>query len=185
MTDLFYTTFNSPYNNYTIVWKETGKLIKIQRIFLSDLKIKSEIKAFKIFKGLKIGSSSIIADLNEEIQEFFKGKNVQFQLDLLDFSVCPEFQKRVLLAEYNVPRGFVSTYKRISNYLGVVNGARAVGNALANNPFPIIIPCHRAIKSNGDLGGFQGGINTKKSLLQLEGVEFSPIGKVVMSNIFY
>ena len=185
MTNLFYRTFNSPYNNYTIVWKEPGKLVKIQRIFLSDLKIDSEIKAFKIFTDLKSGSSSIIADLNEEIQEFLKGKLVLFQLDLLDFSVCLEFQKRVLLAENSIPRGFVSTYKRISNYLGVINGARAVGNALANNPFPIIIPCHRAIKSNGALGGFQGGISMKKSLLVLEGIEFSPIGKVVMSKILY
>ena len=185
MKNLLYRTFNSPFNNYTIVWKETGKSIKIQRIFLSDLKINSEIKAFKIFTHLKIGSSPIITDLNKEIQEFLKGNNVKFQLVLLDFSVCLQFQKRILLAENNIPRGFVSTYKRISNHLGVVNGARAVGNALANNPFPIIIPCHRAIKSNGDLGGFQGGSSMKKSLLEAEGVEFSQTGKVLMNQIFY
>ncbi len=66
-----------------------------------------------------------------------------------------------------------------------MNGARVVGNALARNPFPIIIPCHRAIKSNGALGGFQGGIKMKRALLELEGIEFSERGMVVTKRIYY
>ena len=60
-----------------------------------------------------------------------------------------------------------------------------MGNALARNPFPIIIPCHRAIKSDGTLGGYQGGLAMKRTLLENEGIQFTPIGKVVMKNVFY
>ncbi|MFW9819288.1 MAG: MGMT family protein, partial [Candidatus Thorarchaeota archaeon] len=84
-----------------------------------------------------------------------------------------------------IPRGWVSTYLRIANYIGLYNGARVVGNALAKNPFPIIIPCHRAIKTNGELGGYQGGTTMKKKLLEMEGIEFSNNGKVITERIFY
>jgi len=60
-----------------------------------------------------------------------------------------------------------------------------VGNALAKNPFPIIIPCHRAIKTNGDLGGFQGGVKMKRALLEQEGIKFSNQGKVIIKKIYY
>jgi methylated-DNA-[protein]-cysteine S-methyltransferase len=57
--------------------------------------------------------------------------------------------------------------------------------ALARNPFPLLIPCHRAIRSNGKLGGFQGGPGMKRALLELEGIEFSPTGKVLTDRIHY
>jgi len=65
------------------------------------------------------------------------------------------------------------------------NAARAVGNALANNPFPIIIPCHRAIRSDRSLGGYQGGLEMKRTLLGMEGIEFDDSGRAVTDNFFY
>jgi methylated-DNA-[protein]-cysteine S-methyltransferase len=185
MNHRFYATFSSPFDNFTIVWKETGSNIQINRIFLSDSKFKSEMKAFKSFNQIKVKSSSSITFLGKKIQQFFKGENVKFDLEFLDFNTCYEIQKKILFAEFNIPRGWVSTYKRIAIHLGMPQGARVVGNALARNPFPIIIPCHRAIKTNGDLGGFQGGINMKRKLLELEGIEFSDRGKVIIDRIFY
>jgi len=79
----------------------------------------------------------------------------------------------------------MSTYQRIASYLGNANGARAVGTALANNPFPIIIPCHRAIRSDGTLGGYQGGLEMKRALLEMEGVLFNTLGRVVTEEFFY
>ena len=68
------------------------------------------------------------------------------------------FQESVLRAEATeIPRGRVSTYKLIAEHVGTHNGARAVGTALARNPFPLIVPCHRAIRSDRRLGGYQGG----------------------------
>jgi methylated-DNA-[protein]-cysteine S-methyltransferase len=143
------------------------------------------MKALELFKQIKLGSSSTIKALSENIQWFLKGENVEFDLEILDFSICSKVQKKVLLAEYRIPRGFISTYKRIANHIGIPNGARVVGNALARNPFPIVVPCHRAIKSNGELGGYQGGTKMKRKLLELEGIEFSEKGKVKTSRIYY
>ena len=181
----FYATFSSPFDTFTIVWKEIGSDLLIQRIFLSDPELKSKVKVLNSFKQIKLESSSSIALLGEKIQRFLKGEKVEIDLELLDFTICSEVQKQVLLAEYGIPRGWVSTYKRIANHIGITNGARVVGNALARNPFPIVIPCHRAIKTNGELGGYQGGINMKRVLLELEGIEFSDRGKVITDRIYY
>lgn len=126
-----------------------------------------------------------IDDAAYKIQAFLKGWEVTFNLDLLDFSVCSEFQKKVLAAESKTPRGFVTTYKIISEYLGLKNGARAVGNALSKNPFPLLIPCHRTVRSDGSLGGFQGGAGMKRRLLEMEGIEFDSKNKVVLNKSLY
>jgi methylated-DNA-[protein]-cysteine S-methyltransferase len=185
MKKLFYTTFTSLFGAFTIIWKEETSQTQLERIFLSDLELKSETKAFKSFKFITLGKNTLIKSLVEKIQRFFKGEIVEFDIQILNFNRCYEIQKRILLAEYEIPRGWISTYKRIANHLGIKNGARVVGNALAKNPFPIIIPCHRAIKTNGDLGGFQGGVNMKRVLLELEGIKFSERGKVITNRIYY
>ncbi len=81
-----------------------------------------------------------------------------------------DFQKKVLELTKKIPKGKVATYKLIAQVLGNVNLSRAVGNALNKNPFPIIIPCHRVIKSNGFVGGFARGIEEKVKLLKEENI---------------
>jgi methylated-DNA-[protein]-cysteine S-methyltransferase len=159
--------------------------IRIQRIFLSDKKQTSEEKTWEHFPDSKSGSASIIDKQGEAIQRFLNGEEVIFDLNVLDFDRCSEIQKKVLIAEYNIPRGWISTYKRIANHIGIVNGARVVGNSLAKNPFPIFIPCHRAIRSNGELGGYQGGLAMKRTLLEMEGIRISDKGLVVSEKIYY
>ncbi|MFX1281664.1 MAG: methylated-DNA--[protein]-cysteine S-methyltransferase [Promethearchaeota archaeon] len=186
MLNLFYSSFPSPFDTFTLVWKElTNSGIQLQRIFLSDSEVNSKLKALESFQEIEVGSSSQINIFGEKIQHFFKGEEVEFNLERLDFKKCSKTQKKVLLAEYAIPRGWISTYKRIAENIGLSNGARVVGNALAKNPFPIFIPCHRAIKSNGELGGFQGGIKMKRTLLEMEGIEFSDKGKVITDKVFY
>jgi len=119
------------------------------------------------------------------MQHFLAGEAVDFELELIALERCSEFQARVLVAEHKIPRGWVSTYGRIARRLGIPGGARAVGRALARNPFPIIIPCHRAIRSNGELGGYQGGLEMKRALLEFEGVELTRRGRVVMRRVYY
>jgi len=69
--------------------------------------------------------------------------------------------------------------------VGRPNGARAVGNALANNPFPVIVPCHRAIRTDRSLGGYQGGFKMKRTLLEMEGIDFDDTGRVAAKGFFY
>ena len=80
-----------------------------------------------------------------------------------------EFQKRVLIATFLIKKGQTKTYKDIARQIGHRNAYRAVGTALRKNPLPIVIPCHRVIKSDGSLGRYSnGGTARKMSLLKSE-----------------
>jgi methylated-DNA-[protein]-cysteine S-methyltransferase len=179
------TLVPSVFGTVAIVWQKTENRPKVRRIFLPHKKapVKNLIKT-EFVNSIPMSCESIL-ELGERIRNFLNGKPVKFELDVVDLEVCSTFQKRVLLAEYEIPRGWVSTYGRISKNLGIVKGARAVGRALSRNPFPIIIPCHRAIRSNGELGGFQGGLGMKRTLLEYEGMSISEEGKVLTTRIFY
>lgn len=80
-----------------------------------------------------------------------------------------EFQRRVLRAVRAIPRGQVRAYRDIARCAGSPNAVRAVGRALATNPLPLLIPCHRVVRSDGALGGYQGGPAMKRFLLEREG----------------
>ena len=123
--------------------------------------------------------------MTSRICRFLEGEPINFSLAITDLGLCGEFQQLVLRAEHAIPRGRVSTYKLIAAYLGVPGGARAVGNALANNPFPLIVPCHRVIRSDYGLGGYQGGLYMKRSLLSKEGLIFDYSGRVHCSHSHY
>jgi len=82
------------------------------------------------------------------------------------------FQKKVWNEISKIPKGKVKTYKELAKLIGKPKSSRAVANACGKNPYPIKIPCHRVIRSDGGLGGYsgKGGIKTKKNLLKKEGV---------------
>ena len=106
-------------------------------------------------------------DLASRLQRYFNGANVDFP-DKLDFSKATSFQKRVWMATRAIPYGATQSYGWIASQIGIPKAARAVGSALASNPFPIIVPCHRVLASDGSLSGFSGGLGMKKRLLRLE-----------------
>lgn len=81
-----------------------------------------------------------------------------------------EFERAVLVATFKIPKGKVSTYKRIAETIGRPRAYRAVGNALHKNPLAPIVPCHRVVKSNGGFGGEKRGAESRKNLLEKEGV---------------
>ena len=88
-----------------------------------------------------------------------------------------EFQIEVWKELSKIPKGEVRTYKQIAKSIGKPKSSRAVANACAKNPYPIVIPCHRVIRSDGTVGGYSGhgGIKRKKELLQKEGLKFYDI----------
>ena len=100
-----------------------------------------------------------------------------FSMDLLDTSVCYPFQLKVIKTERTIPRGMTAAYGWVAQKIDT-KGVRAVGGALARNPFPLVVPCHRAVRSDRTLGGFQGGLEMKRTLLEMEGVEFDSKGRV-------
>ena len=180
-----YLLVSSAFGTLGVVWWETEVGPKVYRVFLPDEQTPVQDVVRIAFPGATLLSCPTIAELGEQMQCFLEGGAVDFELNFLALERCSMFQRRVLLAEHKIPRGWVSTYGRIARSLGVPGGARAVGGALSRNPFPIVIPCHRAIMSSRALGGFQGGLKMKQALLELEELEIAPTGKVLTDQFYY
>jgi methylated-DNA-[protein]-cysteine S-methyltransferase len=167
-----------------MAWIRANEKERVCRVFLPNGCIPVEELIRKTFPHSKNLTSGLIEELGGQIDGFLRGEPIVFALDTIRLDQCTRFQREVLLAEHRIPRGWVSTYGRIAHHLGVPGGARAVGRALSSNPFPIIIPCHRAIRSTGQVGGFQGRPKMKRTLLELEGIRFSSTGIVRTPNLF-
>lgn len=175
----------TPFGTVFILWIRKGDHPKIVRILLPRPGMPSEEQVSKLYPNLQRSFCREIDEVARKINSFLEGDEIDFSLDSVDLSSCSKFQQSVLGAEYRISRGRVSTYGLIAKYLGKSRGARAVGRALATNPFPIIVPCHRAIRSDRHLGGFQGGIAVKRALLENEGIVFDKLGRVVCLHFFY
>lgn len=106
----------------------------------------------------------------QQISEYLSGKRRLFDLPI-DWNILNPFQKLILQVTYSIPYGQVRTYAEIARQIGKPHAARAVGQAEATNPMPLVIPCHRVIGTDGKLHGYgaPGGIETKAWLLRLEG----------------
>jgi O-6-methylguanine DNA methyltransferase len=106
----------------------------------------------------------------DELSAYFEGSLKEFSLILE--SDGTEFQKTVWQELMKIPFGETTSYGELASLLGDPNLSRAVGMANGKNPIAIVIPCHRVIGSDGSLTGYAGGLDRKKALLQLEGMEF-------------
>ena len=106
-------------------------------------------------------------DLIKHLKAYFSGYEVSFP-DELDLSTATPFQRKVWQITRLIPYGETRSYGWLAEKVGKPGAARAIGQAMARNPLPIIIPCHRVISGNGRLGGFSGGVEMKRRLLQLE-----------------
>ncbi len=102
---------------------------------------------------------------------YFRGENLLLDLEA-DLKGETAFRRKVYRRVQDIPLGQTLGYGEIAGQVGSPGGARAVGQAMAANRFPLIIPCHRVISGNGGIGGFSSGIDLKKYLLQLEGAAF-------------
>jgi methylated-DNA-[protein]-cysteine S-methyltransferase len=103
-----------------------------------------------------------------ELDEYFAGRRRRFELPI-DWSLSRGFARRVLRATAKVPYGTATTYTEVAGRAGSPLAVRAAGNALAANPVPIVVPCHRVLRVGGGLGGYAGGLDRKRFLLELEG----------------
>lgn len=111
-----------------------------------------------------------VAGLLTQAKQYSGGKTSALKAKI-DWSVVGDFARRVLQETMEIPRGNTRSYGEVAARIGHPGAARAVGNALARNPFPLWVPCHRVIKSDGSLGGFGGsgaGARLKEYLLKLE-----------------
>ena len=137
----------------------------------------SESKLIKIILPNKLESIPIkvanpkkyepfMIDVLKQLSQYFNGSRKQFELDL-KLQISPFYQK-VLNEVCKIPYGQTRSYKNIAKKIKNPRAYRAVANANATNPIPIIIPCHRVIQSNGELGKYGGGERLKNSLIEKE-----------------
>ena len=112
---------------------------------------------------------AVIGDAAHQLREYFGGERDRFDLPL-DFTGVSPFTRAVLEATAEVPFGRLDTYREIARRVGKPSATRAVGNALGRNPIPVVVPCHRIVRSDASLGGYTGGSHIKQRLLALEGV---------------
>ncbi len=113
-----------------------------------------------------------IASVIRAVQRYFEGDAVDFSHVPIDLSTEPDFERRVYKALRQVSWGLTTSYGDLAILAGSSGAARAVGRAMAKNPLPVIIPCHRVLASGGAIGGFSahGGLGTKQKMLSLERV---------------
>jgi methylated-DNA-[protein]-cysteine S-methyltransferase len=105
-------------------------------------------------------------DAVDQLEAYFAGKRTDFDIELN--LVGSEFQRRVWQALLTIPYGETRSYGQVAEQIGAASAARAVGLANGHNPIAIIVPCHRVIGANGSLTGFGGGLDRKRSLLEME-----------------
>lgn len=117
----------------------------------------------------------------EFINSYFKGGEPRMTFKLRTEGLT-KFMKRVLFVVNLIPRGFVTCYGSVAEVLGNPSASRAVGRALAMNPWPIVVPCHRVIKRDLTLGGYRGGLDMKRGLLKMEGVAVTLAGRVLPTH---
>ena len=186
MTLYKHTIDKSPIGEITIIWRKKPKF-QIEEIILSNPnKTSSQIarEKYEIDGELSVNKKSKqLNNVLRQINNYFNEEDYKFSLEYLNLDKLQPFQREVLEAEFNTKKGTVNTYKDIAKSIGSPKAYRAVGTALAKNPYPIIIPCHRTVKWDGTIGGFggfAGGLESKKTLLELDGLMIE--GKKVVGD---
>ena len=167
-----------------LVWGYAGQKPRLEYIYLPNSKVKLAARIVKDFPEININQRKIPSSIDDQIAKLYLGQKENIDLSILNMAQLTNFSFKVLKTTCKIPRGKVATYSGLAAKIGTPLASRAVGTALANNPFPIVIPCHRIVRADGSLGGFGGGINMKRELLVKEGVAFDSSGRVFAKCIW-
>jgi methylated-DNA-[protein]-cysteine S-methyltransferase len=172
----------TPLGAVAVVWSVRAAEPVVAAILLSHPDEPADARAARHFAAAREGTCPRIDALCSAIQAFLGGARVKIPTAMLDFSRCAPFQRKVLRAQCAVEYGCVATYGQLAARAGFPGAARAAGNALAANPFPLAVPCHRTVRADGSHGGFQGGAALKRALLDLERTACAAGGVMPVKN---
>lgn len=164
MEVLRYSTIETRFGTVWFAATPKGLSFLLLRYF-NERRVAQELRKVRGARMLKDDRG--LRRVANQLTKYFGGEKVPFDFEL-DLSGGTEFQQAVWRIVRKIPYGTLVSYKKIAREYGNTLCARAVGNALASNPIPIVIPCHRVIKADNSLGGFSGGIRWKKRLIALE-----------------
>jgi methylated-DNA-[protein]-cysteine S-methyltransferase len=166
LLDVAYTTADSPFGPLLLAKTRRG-LVRVglpnqdQDELLVDL---SERVSPRVLE-----SPAELDETRRELDLYFAGKLDSFDLPL-DWRLSGGFRQRVLRAINRIPYGQTRSYTEMARKAGNERAVRAAGTACGSNPIPLVVPCHRVLRTSGALGGYGGGLPMKEALLQLEGI---------------
>ena len=167
LVDVAYTSVDSPLGPLVLAATSRG----LVRVAYTERSSQDEV-----LEELAAGVSPRVLEaparldpVRRELDEYFAGRRTEFETPV-DWSRLGGFTRKVLRATARIGFGHTGTYRSVATGAGSPRAVRAAGNALGANPMPVIVPCHRVLRTGGALGGYTGGIERKEFLLRLEGV---------------
>jgi methylated-DNA-[protein]-cysteine S-methyltransferase len=166
LLDVAYTTADSPFGTLLLATTPKG-LVRVglpnqdADELLVDLATRVSPRVLE--------APAQLDETRRELDLYFEGKLTEFDLPL-DWRLSKDFRRKVLRAIARIPYGQTRSYTQMAASAGNGRAVRAAGTACGSNPIPVVVPCHRVLRSGGALGGYGGGLPMKESLLRLEGV---------------
>jgi methylated-DNA-[protein]-cysteine S-methyltransferase len=165
LADVAYAPAESPFGPLLLAATKRG----LVRVAFPEEDIDSVLESLaRRLSPRIVEASDSLEEVRRELEEYFNGRRREFEL-ALDWTLVGGFGRKVLRATAEIPYGGVLSYAEVAADAGSPRAWRAAGNALGANPIPIIVPCHRVLRSGGVLGNYGGGPERKRWLLQLEG----------------
>jgi methylated-DNA-[protein]-cysteine S-methyltransferase len=166
LLDVAYTTTDSPFGALLLASTPRG-LVRVGLPNQDADRLLTDLAARVSPRVLE--TAAPFDAVRRELDLYFEGKLTEFDLPL-DWRLSRDFRRRVLRAIGRIPYGQTRTYTQMATSAGNERAVRAAGTACGSNPLPLVVPCHRVLRSGGALGGYGGGLPMKKELLRLEGV---------------
>jgi methylated-DNA-[protein]-cysteine S-methyltransferase len=165
LADVSYAPVDSPFGPLLLAATKRG----LVRLAFPEEDVDSVLERLAIRVSPRIVEApASLEPMRRELEEYFSGRRREFGLSL-DWTLVGPFGRRVLGVTSEIPYGGWLSYAEVAADAGSPRGSRAAGNALGSNPIPIVVPCHRVLRSGGALGGYGGGLDRKRYLLTLEG----------------
>lgn len=158
-----YTAIDSPIGKLLIAATEVG----VVRIVFENGGWESALEDLGRRIGPVVEDRAPLTGLIGQLTEYFAGERKEFTIDL-DLRLASGFRRTALEHLRTIPYGETESYAEVAEAAGSPRAMRAVGSACANNPIPLVIPCHRVVRSDGTLGGYGGGLGIKEQLLDME-----------------
>jgi methylated-DNA-[protein]-cysteine S-methyltransferase len=166
LLDVAYTSVDSPLGPLVVAATPKG----LVRVSYSEFRGEDEVleELARRVSPRVLEAPARLDPVRRELDEYFEGRRQGFDVPI-DWSYLAGFTREVLRATAHIGFGQVSTYAGVAAEAGSPRAVRAAGNALGANPMPVVVPCHRVLRTGGTLGGYTGGIERKEFLLRLEG----------------
>jgi methylated-DNA-[protein]-cysteine S-methyltransferase len=165
LADVSYAPVDSPFGTLLLAASKRG----LVRLAFPEENVDATLQRLAMRVSPRIvEAAGPLEAMRRELDEYFDGRRRRFDLPL-DWTLVGRFGRRVLSVASEIPYGGVLSYAEVAAEAGSPRGSRAAGNALGANPIPIVVPCHRVLRSGGALGGYGGGLERKQFLLELEG----------------